>query len=350
MPKFKITDNQTGKTVIISGDTPPTEADAEQIFTDAGLRGGAKPAPQMLQDKITSNPIMNFILGNSLRIPKDLSSGIKANMTEQSRNAANNQAFQTARTLENQAANTSDPTQKKELLSQANNIYSQVSQGAQDVSQSFSKDVTQNPLWRGVKSGSEIAALADVLAHPVATTKAVYNTTKNIGKNIYKPIDMVMHPFKTVGNWRNAAIEGASDVQVSGNKLLDYLQQAGKNISPTDKKAYDAYLETAKGMYKDTNLGVDELTKLNNQANKAYTMAGNVGKSAKATFNKELGNIIKTVIKEEAPNVAKANDLFSKLYSGQKFLNKTVPRAAGYGVGGAIGSYILSKILGGSSR
>lgn len=38
MPKYKITDNQTGKTVIISGDSPPTEQDAEGIFQQAGLR------------------------------------------------------------------------------------------------------------------------------------------------------------------------------------------------------------------------------------------------------------------------------------------------------------------------
>ena len=346
MPKFKITDNQTGKTVIISGDTPPTEADAEQIFTDAGLRGGAKPAPQMLQDKLTSNPIMNFILGNSLRISKDLSSGINANMTEQSRNTANNQAFQTARTLENQAANTSDPTQKKELLSQANNIYSQVSQGASDVSQSFSQDVNQNPLWRGVKSGSEIGAAADVIAHPIATTKAIYNTTKNIGKAVYKPVDMALHPFKTVGNLRNAAINAASDVQVSGNKLLDYLQQAGKNISPTDKKAYDAYLQTATEMYKDTNLGAKELVDLNTQANKAYTMAGSVGKSAKATFNKALSDVVKTELKTNAPDVAKTNQLFKTLFNVQKDVKRYAGPAFAGGIGTGSALWALNKLLG----
>lgn len=38
MGKFKITDNETGKTVVVSGDAPPTEQEAEQIFKDAGLR------------------------------------------------------------------------------------------------------------------------------------------------------------------------------------------------------------------------------------------------------------------------------------------------------------------------
>jgi hypothetical protein len=37
MPKFKLTDHQTGKTVVVSGDSAPSEAEVEQIFKDAGL-------------------------------------------------------------------------------------------------------------------------------------------------------------------------------------------------------------------------------------------------------------------------------------------------------------------------
>ena len=50
MPKYKITDHETGKTVIVSGDAPPSDSDAESIFRDAGLRdpalAQAAPAPQ----------------------------------------------------------------------------------------------------------------------------------------------------------------------------------------------------------------------------------------------------------------------------------------------------------------
>jgi hypothetical protein len=46
MAKFAITDSQTGKRVIVSGDAAPTESDVEQIFQDAGLRG-----QQLLPDK-----------------------------------------------------------------------------------------------------------------------------------------------------------------------------------------------------------------------------------------------------------------------------------------------------------
>lgn len=38
MPKYRIKDSITGKTVIVSGDSAPTEADAESLFGQAGLR------------------------------------------------------------------------------------------------------------------------------------------------------------------------------------------------------------------------------------------------------------------------------------------------------------------------
>ena len=39
MAKFKVTDPETGKTVTVTGDAPPSQDDAEEIFKNAGLRG-----------------------------------------------------------------------------------------------------------------------------------------------------------------------------------------------------------------------------------------------------------------------------------------------------------------------
>lgn len=46
MPKFKLTDHDTGKSVIVSGDSAPSDHEAEQIFSDAGFREHATPPPQ----------------------------------------------------------------------------------------------------------------------------------------------------------------------------------------------------------------------------------------------------------------------------------------------------------------
>lgn len=39
MAQYKITDNQSGKTLVISGDAPPTDQEAEQLFQESGIRG-----------------------------------------------------------------------------------------------------------------------------------------------------------------------------------------------------------------------------------------------------------------------------------------------------------------------
>lgn len=57
MAKFKLTDNETGKTVVVSGDSAPTEAEAEQIFSDAGLRDHASSAPQAAQAEKPSSVV-----------------------------------------------------------------------------------------------------------------------------------------------------------------------------------------------------------------------------------------------------------------------------------------------------
>lgn len=46
MPTYRITDKQSGRTVTIRGNAPPSEADAEGIFAQAGLRGGATQGSQ----------------------------------------------------------------------------------------------------------------------------------------------------------------------------------------------------------------------------------------------------------------------------------------------------------------
>lgn len=50
MGKYRITDHQTGKSVVVSGDAAPNDQEAEQIFADAGLRsaphGQSAPAQQ----------------------------------------------------------------------------------------------------------------------------------------------------------------------------------------------------------------------------------------------------------------------------------------------------------------
>lgn len=62
MGQFKITDPQTGKSVVVSGDSAPTEQEAAQIFKDAGLDsyaaafGSDAPNPASVIDAVRSVP------------------------------------------------------------------------------------------------------------------------------------------------------------------------------------------------------------------------------------------------------------------------------------------------------
>lgn len=67
MPTYKITDNQTGKTVTVTGNTPPTESDAEQIFKDAGLRNGDNKS--LFQKTTSKAPLVGAILGGLIGGP-----------------------------------------------------------------------------------------------------------------------------------------------------------------------------------------------------------------------------------------------------------------------------------------
>lgn len=49
MPRYEITDNISGKTVVIEGASPPSEQEAAQIFSDAGLRS-EQPQPNQPQE------------------------------------------------------------------------------------------------------------------------------------------------------------------------------------------------------------------------------------------------------------------------------------------------------------
>jgi len=131
-----------------------------------------------------------------------------------------------------------------------------------------------------------------------------------------------VRPFKTAGEYRAAKIAEAQGKSISGDKIVSQIEKAGKNISPTARKSYDRYFQYAKKQFKGKDIGIDDAIALNQEANKAFTAAGKVGKSATAAFNKAMGDALKSELKITAPDVAKANKMFSLLYGGQKAAKK----------------------------
>lgn len=307
-------------------------ANLNQLIQEQGgknFREEVKPE-QTLQNKSASgNPVIDFLLGSAINTAKDSGAGITANITEKSRNQSTQQAEQQAQQLESMAQSSKDPAQKVELFRQANQLRGEVSRNAMDVSNSFSPDIKQSTLERSLTGGSQIAATAEIPA-------LVTGITKTAAK--------VLRPFKTVGELRNVAIKEASEKTISGNGILDDILKKAKTVSPTEKKSYEAFIDQAKSMLKNRKLSMKDALELKEEANKAFTAAGKVGKSAKATFNKVMGDSIRTQIKQEAPNVAKADKLFSVLYGGKNAVRKYGGQAAVGAAGAGVTYALLSKL------
>jgi len=56
MAKYKITDSQSGKTLVISGDAPPSEQEAEQLFQESGVRNQPQMTSAQAASKILPVP------------------------------------------------------------------------------------------------------------------------------------------------------------------------------------------------------------------------------------------------------------------------------------------------------
>ena len=162
---------------------------------------------------------------------------------------------------------------------------------------------------------------------------------------ILKGLNKVVHPFRTVGEMKQAAVAQAQGKTVSGDKIYSNLEKAADRLSPTVKQGYKKFLEEAKSEFVGQNIPIDKATDLASNANDAYTAAGKVGKAASAKFNNVLAQSLKEQIKLVAPKVSKANDLFRMLYGAQRGAGKIVIPTA-IGAGASAGIYALLNKLG----
>lgn len=216
-----------------------------------------------------------------------------------------------------------------------------------DVVKNAPNRIAQKQATRTRTKGDISQALSNAAADTADLAGEVFSTAPEMALiagsgAIAKGAGKILRPFKTVGEYRKAKIAEAAGKTISGDKLVSALEKASGKMSPTQKQAFDKFLELARNMYKSKSIGVDDAVQLNTEANKAYTAAGKVGKSAQAAFNKVLGDAIKVEMKDVAPGVAKANKLFNLLYGAKSGAKRLAVPAASTAVAG----YFLNKILG----
>ncbi|HEC65421.1 MAG TPA: hypothetical protein ENI23_09010, partial [bacterium] len=140
-----------------------------------------------------------------------------------------------------------------------------------------------------------------------------------------KVVGKILRPFKTVGDLRAAKVAQAQGKTISGDVIIKKLEDAGRVISPADEVTYNRFLERARQRFAGVAMSVDDAVRLNTEANKAFTAAGRVGKSAKAAFNRVMGDSIKAQLKIAAPEVIRANKLFGILFKAQKITKRFAP-------------------------
>lgn len=169
----------------------------------------------------------------------------------------------------------------------------------------------------GVAPVERISDVAGGAVSGAAFGGATYGVLKlaaNAGK--------IIHPFRSVGEVRQAAIAEAQGATVNWDRVVDQLQANTNRISPTDRTAYLRFVDQAKSMAQG-DIPISQAVDIASRSNVAYTQAGKVGKSASAAFNDVLGKALKDQISQVAPKVGEANKLFSMLYKGQRAVKGT---------------------------
>lgn len=145
---------------------------------------------------------------------------------------------------------------------------------------------------------------------------------------------------------RAAEISKVGDVSLSGDNLLESVQNSVKNVSPTQRTAINKFLETATEDWSGKKFSIQDAVDLLKNANKSYTAAGQTGKAASATFNDALSKSINSELSTVAPEVEAAQQALRKAYTNSGVLQKIFsPTNIGRGVvtGGAIAG--VGKLL-----
>lgn len=176
--------------------------------------------------------VANFLTGGAVNVAQDIGSGLQAPQAQKKLDVASQQASK----LEQQAQTTKDPNQKKVLLHQANDIRQKISQGASGLAGSFSPDVTQNPIKRGVNAGIGIGTSLDLPAQLLR--KGATMAAKDVGEKAVADASSSSSKgsrlFKTLKTVVTHPTKGG---------LYKDMQKTVKGAAPTYKNAADTARE-----------------------------------------------------------------------------------------------------------
>lgn len=326
MAKYKITDPQTGKSVTVSGDHQPTQADAEKIFTDAGLRSN-----QPTSQKKPLNPVVDFLMGRAIRTAQDIGTTIgqrQSGALESQQGALDMQAKLDA------MARNANPEDQRRLQSVSGDITRTVTQNSQDMAGQFSEDVKANPIMRGLNTGADVAntaALVSGALNLASKTPELLQKTGTAAKDAAK----LLNPRQLWGEARREAAK-VSTAKIDANNII----KAGQEYVRLNPEAAPILEKHLPAIVEATN--PQELLKHMEIWKNAYTQAGKVGKAARSGLFNALYRAGTEEMMTNAPEVAKYTHLLRLTYQVPKTILKTI----WYGGVGATGASQLKNLLG----
>jgi hypothetical protein len=317
MASYKITDNVTGKTVTVSGDTAPTEADAEGIFQQAGLRETAAQ-PKSFQEAFGGRPVPEKAQWNAPQQPNPL---LKA------------------------AAGVQNFLGQSEALPIAGAIATRAATGVPGLS-SFLGASGGERLKQSMAEGGPMAMLKALIPsleqNPEVRNKVLQSGLVAGGTDLaLTGLGKILTPMKTVGNIQKGQIasETTKGTTVSGDKIVESVKNAAKNITPDRETKLAALVEDAVSKYGGKQIPLNDAMEIMRNAGDAYSAAGKVGKTAVAKFQ----NAIFSGIRSQLPsNINTTQKFMSFLYKAPKALRSAayiagIPAAIYYGLKGAKG-------------
>lgn len=266
MAKYRITDPQTGKVVTVSGEKPPTQADAESIFQSAGLR--QKPAGlENITNFLGLKNVAKGFQSAGTGLAELLNPDVKASKEAQQR------AEQAVARTSQASAQATDPRIKALLTRSAlsggenlSNIAQQQATGFQENAGITDKEMGMSPqeftARRGVGTASEVGsyllpstiigkgATAGARIGTAATKGAVAGGLQGLAGATETADTLGETALQTglgavVGAGTGAALQGVVEGGVALKNLLEGSKGAVK------QKLVDSYKSTLKSNVKD---------------------------------------------------------------------------------------------------
>ena len=299
MARFRITDNQSGKTLVISGDSAPTEQEAEDLFNQSGIRqqsSGQMTPEQALAKQFPLNQSIPQGQPPSGLLPQ-LSNFLMPNVVKYAQS-----------NLQQIGQGNLTPTRPQiNADSGVDLLMSILGPGAQQVA-GFTGLGSEAERQKNM-GARELAQTFQLVRSVAGATGGLINKTGETIRNIAETKSI--NPFTVTGHAREKAIEAAGKLDTSS--IIEAGEKYVKN-NELAKEVWEIFKPST-----GANLSAKDLIyKMSKVWDVAYDKSWDVRNQAAAKLFNELYQAGKNVIRTQAPNISSQNAIFKLLYDAPK--------------------------------